>query len=199
VCSSKWGTAQELVPADVWHALQAVSGLRKGRTEAREPKAVQPIPDHIVDATTPHLPEVLADMVRFQRLTGCRPAESERKRRAAMHERRRTPLSYGNRPGTNRKRKPKRRPGDRYDTNSYRRALHRAVQVANRKRGAESDQDPLPKWSPNRLRHSAATEIRKHFGLEAAQVTLGHATADVSQIHAERDLTLTVEVMRKIG
>ncbi len=112
------------------------------------------------------------------------------------HEQRRTPLSCGNRPGTNRKRRPKRRPGNRYDTNSYRRAIHRAVELANRKR--EKD-DQLPKWSPNRLRHSAATEIRKRFGLEAAQVTLGHATADVSQIYAERDLTLAAEIMRKIG
>jgi len=46
---------------------------------------------------------------------------------------------------------------------------------------------------------SAATEIRRQFGLEAAQVTLGHATADVSQIYAERDLSLAVEIMRKIG
>jgi len=51
----------------------------------------------------------------------------------------------------------------------------------------------------NRLRHSAATEIRRQFGLEAAQVTLGHATADVSQIYAERDLSLATEVMGKIG
>ena len=256
----KWGAEQELVPAHAWHALQAVCGLRKGRTEAREPKAVKPIPDRIVEATLPHLPEVVADMVRFQRLTGCRPAEvclvrpcdvdtsgdvwvyrpeshktehhgreriicigpkgqdvlrpyllrpegaycfspidSERKRLAALHARRRTPLSCGNRPGTNRKRRPKRHTGDRYDTNSYRRAIHRAVELANRKRQEEGNQDPLPKWSPNRLRHSAATEIRKQFGLEAAQVTLGHATADVSQIYAERDLTLAVEVMRKIG
>ncbi len=253
----RWAVAEELVPPSVYHGLCAVPGLRRGRSPAREPEPVQPIPDHVMEATLPHLPQVVADMVRFQRLTGCRPAEvcllrpsdvdtsgdvwiyrpeshktehhgreriicigpkgqdvlrpyllrakeaycfvpaeSERKRRALLHERRRTPLSCGNRPGTNRKRRPKRRPGNRYDTNSYRRAVHRAVELANRK-GDKDDQ--LPKWSPNRLRHSAATEIRKRFGLEAAQVTLGHATADVSQIYAERDLTLAAEVMRKIG
>jgi integrase len=81
------------------------------------------------------------------------------------------------------------------------------VELANRKRLKEAkkngtperDVELLPKWSPNRLRHTAATEIRKRFGLEAAQVALGHATADVSQIYAERDLTLAAEVMRKIG
>ena len=30
-------------------------------------------------------------------------------------------------------------------------------------------------WHPSQLRHSAATEIRKQFGLEAAQVALGQA------------------------
>ena len=85
------------------------------------------------------------------------------------------------------------------ELNTYRRAIHRAVDLANRKRKEEGVDDLLPKWSPNRLRHSAATEIRRRFGLEAAQVTLGHAQADVTQVYAERDLKLAVEVMRKIG
>ena len=54
-------------------------------------------------------------------------------------------------------------------------------------------------WNPNQLRHSAATKIRKHFGLEAAQVALGHSEANVTQIYAERDMTLATEVMRKLG
>ena len=49
------------------------------------------------------------------------------------------------------------------------------------------------------LRHSAATEIRARFGLEAAQAVLGHAKADVTQIYAERDLNRAVEVMREVG
>ena len=36
-------------------------------------------------------------------------------------------------------------------------------------------------------------------GLEAAQVALGHAKADVTQVYAERDTELAREVMRKIG
>ena len=54
------------------------------------------------------------------------PAEGEAKRRASRHEQRRTPLSCGNRPGTNRSAAPKRAARDHYDTNSYRRAIHRA-------------------------------------------------------------------------
>jgi site-specific recombinase XerC len=55
------------------------------------------------------------------------------------------------------------------------------------------------RWSPNQLRHSAATEIRRLFGLEAAATTLGHAKADVTQIYAERDYSLAASVARQIG
>ena len=127
------------------------------------------------------LPEVVADMVRLQRLTGCRPADlcimrpcdidrsgeiwqyrpsshklehrgrerlifvgpqgqeillrylardpvaycfrpcdSESKRRAAAHDDRKTPISCGNRPGTNRRRMPKQKPGQQYKVDAYR-------------------------------------------------------------------------------
>jgi integrase len=55
------------------------------------------------------------------------------------------------------------------------------------------------RWSPNQLRHTAATEIRRNFGVEATATVLGHAKADVTQIHAERDLALAAEVARQIG
>ena len=71
----KWGVSQELIPASIYHALSTVSGLRKGRTEAHETDPVLPVADTVVDTTLVHLPEVVADMVRFQRLTGCRPEE----------------------------------------------------------------------------------------------------------------------------
>jgi integrase len=49
------------------------------------------------------------------------------------------------------------------------------------------------------LRHSFATYVRKKFGLEAAQVLLGHASADVTQVYAERDEALAAKVVRKVG
>ena len=54
-------------------------------------------------------------------------------------------------------------------------------------------------WSPNQLRHSAATEIRKLYGIEGSQVVLGHAKADVTQIYAERDHDKAAEIMRQVG
>ena len=55
------------------------------------------------------------------------------------------------------------------------------------------------RWAPNQLRHTFATEVRKVHGLEAAQVLLGHARADVTQVYAERNLALAARVANMIG
>ena len=54
-------------------------------------------------------------------------------------------------------------------------------------------------WHPYQLRHSFATDVRRQFGLEAAQVILGHSRADVTQVYAERNEALAVEVAAKLG
>jgi len=70
-----WAVSEELLSAEVANALAEVEGLKKGRSDIREAEAVKPVADEVVQTTLPHLPPVVADMVRFQRLTGCRPAE----------------------------------------------------------------------------------------------------------------------------
>ncbi|QDV78903.1 tyrosine-type recombinase/integrase [Botrimarina mediterranea] len=260
----KWAAAEELIPASVPTALGTVAGLRAGRTTARETAPILPVADDVVEATIPHLPEVVADMVRLQRFTGMRPgevcalrpidvdrsgevwvyrpathktqhhgrervvfigpkaqgvllrylardaeahcfqpADSERKRRALMHAHRRTPISCGNRPGSNVSGRPTRPPGDRYTVTSYRQAITRACTAAAAAREADAeDGEAEPKvepWTPNQLRHAAATEVRAKFGLEAAQVTLGHSTARVSEIYAEKNLAAGAMVALAIG
>lgn len=263
----KWAASEARVAPTVPQALAMIPGLRRGKTTARETDPVKPADDKLVDATLPHLPDVLADMVRVQRLTGCRPAEvcairpcdinrsgdvweyrpqthktayagrervifigpqaqavllrylardpeahcfrpcdSEAKRRAAVHAARMTPLSCGNVPGSNRKRQRQRPPGETYNPRAY----HQAVRMACLKAfpvPTELADDPAAaagwraehRWFPNQLRHSAATEIRRRFGLEASQVVLGHSKADVTQIYAERDYALAARVAREVG
>jgi integrase len=259
----KWGVSRELIPVAVYQALLTVSGVSKGRTKARETEPVKPVEGTVVDATLPHLPVVVADMVRFQRATGARPgevcqlrpcdvdrsgevwtyrpgshktehhdreriiyigpraqqvllpyllrdaqahcfspAESERKRHEEQRARRRTRVQPSQQ--HRRKARPTTTLRTCYTKDSYNRAIIRSVDKANRQRtekAADMGVGPilLPHWHPNQLRHSAATEIRRQFGLEAAQVTLGHSQADVTQIYAERDSALAVEVARKIG
>jgi integrase len=71
----RWGVENELVPASVLHGLQAVRGLQKGRSEARETGPVKPLPEALVEATLPHVNPVVRAMIRMQLLTGMRPGE----------------------------------------------------------------------------------------------------------------------------
>ena len=259
----KWGVSRTLVPPTIYTALSTVEGLRIGRSAARESKPVLPVDDEVVEVTLPHLPLVVANMVRFQRLTGARPgevcmirpcdvdrtgevwqyrpeshktehhgrerivyigpqaqqvllpyllrdaeaycfspAESEGKRHEDQRARRRTRVQPSQR--NRQKAKPKRTFRTAYTKDSYNTAITRGIRKANKIRTAEAvdmRMEPmlLPHWHPNQLRHSKATEIRRQFGLEAAQVILGHARADVTEVYAERDSALAVEVAKRIG
>jgi integrase len=61
------------------------------------------------------------------------------------------------------------------------------------------DKAGIPHWSPNRLRHTFGSEARQRFGLEAAQVLLGHTKANVTQVYAGRDLELAARAAEKMG
>lgn len=89
--------------------------------------------------------------------------------------------------------KPRREVADHYTTHAYRTAIGYAI-----KRTA-IDGKPCPHWTPNQLRHTRGTEVRQQYGLEGAQVTLGHAKADVTQIYAERDRELARLIASEIG
>ena len=137
------------------------------------------------------------------------PAEAEATRLAGRHARRKTPMSYGNRPGTNRKATPARPPADRYTSDSYRRAITRACDKANRAaklkvaeagREVAADERLVPRWHPHQLRHNFATMIRREYGLEAAQILLGHSSALVTDaVYAERDMRKAEEIAAKLG
>ncbi|MCA8994174.1 MAG: hypothetical protein KDA88_19495 [Planctomycetaceae bacterium] len=59
----KWSVAEELVPPSVMEGLRAVAGLKRGRTNAREAKPVQPVPDEFVDAVLPYVAPPVAAMI----------------------------------------------------------------------------------------------------------------------------------------
>jgi integrase len=97
---------------------------------------------------------------------------------------------------------PKRAPGERYTTTAYQTAVRRGVEWANRRReqlAGAGNYDPVPHWHPNQLRHAHGTEVRRRYGLEAAQVALGHERADVTQVYAEKNLALAAKVAAEIG
>ena len=141
------------------------------------------------------------------------PAEAVEIRNRVARQNRRSPMTpsqaaRGSKPN------PKRVARDHYDRWTYCTAIERACDRAfphptlgakPKERLSEAEAGELlawrkeHRWHPNQLRHATATEVRKLFGLESAQVVLGHQKADVTQIYAERDLQKAVEVMRQIG
>lgn len=71
----KWAVAQAMLPPETHLAIKCVDPLRKGRCSAREAKKILAVDLSRVNTTIAHMTPVLADMVRFQMLTGCRPGE----------------------------------------------------------------------------------------------------------------------------
>ena len=90
-------------------------------------------------------------------------------------------------------RKSKRPKRDHFDTASYRRAIKYGITKAKR------NEIEIPSWHPHQLRHTRATEVRRQFGVEGAQVALGHSRADVTEIYAERNFDLAARIAREIG
>jgi integrase len=76
----RWAVENEMVPGSVYHALQAVTGLRKGRCEVRESEPVKPVPEAFVEAILPHVSPPVAAILRLMRLTAMRPGEAARMR-----------------------------------------------------------------------------------------------------------------------
>lgn len=72
----KWGAARDLVDPRVHQQLECVEGLRKGRSEVREPDPVCPVAEDQIRAAMPSLSTVLQGLVLFQWYTGCRPTEA---------------------------------------------------------------------------------------------------------------------------
>ena len=71
----KWAVADELIPGSVLHALQAVPGLRKGRSDAPEPEAVKPVSMEHVEAVKPFVSRQVWAMIQLQLHTAARAGE----------------------------------------------------------------------------------------------------------------------------
>jgi integrase len=206
----KWGVSRELLRVEIYQALATVMPLQAGRTRAKERAPVGPVSDSVVDLTLPRMSKLAAGVIRVMRLSGARPGEilsmkatdidrtdpecwryEVRSHKNAHHGKTRT-IFLG----------PKAiaiiaprilkvgvdRPLFPLNRNSLRWAVRRACKRAG-----------VPPWFPNQIRHTVATEIKTRFGLESAQILLGHARASTTEIYAARDLRHAAEVARKIG
>ena len=54
-------------------------------------------------------------------------------------------------------------------------------------------------FTPNQLRHTAATWLRAEIGIDAARTVLGHTSASTTEIYAEQDEQSAIEAMEAYG
>jgi integrase len=138
------------------------------------------------------------------------PREAMAAFRAEQRRHRKTKVQPSQR--SRRKAKPKRAPGERYNTDSYALAIARAVRAANKARACEPCKKlkpeercdackaaAIPHWHPHQLRHTKATEIRREAGLDAARAVLGHRSPQITEVYAEIDVNKAADVMERLG
>jgi integrase len=145
------------------------------------------------------------------------PYDSRRNFDDDRSQKRQTPLTPSQRKRC-RKRSPKKKPGDLYTTASYgqavRKACEKAFKMPNelrnvsltlpnddriRLKSAASEWRKKWCWHPYQLRHNAATELRREFGLEAARTVLGHSSMGITELYAEKDLETARRVVEQVG
>ena len=245
----RWASQNEYAEASVYQSCRTMTGLRRGRCEAKESEPVQPAPPTNIDAIELFVARPIWSMIQLQLCTGMRPGEvcivrasdidvsgpvwefrpqthktahhgrerlifigprgqeilrsyvattedegylfrpdaAETVRQTLRKASRQTPITPSQ-AKRSRKADPKRTPGERYQRTSYTRAIARACRLAK-----------VPEWSPNQLRHNAATDLRKIHGLEGTRTVLGHSTTDMTQIYAEIDFEAARKIMLASG
>lgn len=95
------------------------------------------------------------------------PAEAEAERKATLRAARKTPVQPSQ--VSRAKTKPARRVGSLYTVELYRRAIANGCKKAG-----------VAHWHPHQLRHSAATHLRREFGIDVARAVLGYSSPAVT-------------------
>lgn len=212
----RWGVGEAYVSPHVLTAVSSLATLRRGRGSVRETARVQPVPLEVVEATIPFMPPAVAQMTRFQLLTGARPQEVRLMRfdqivtddhpslwfyrpphhKTAHHGRERLIVI-----GPKAQEILRRLPEAPMDLPMF---LHRTKKgrvgayskdaytraIARACQRAIDAGKPVTHWHPNQLRHTRATELRRLYGMEVARATLGHARVSTTEIYAEIDAAL---------
>ena len=205
----RWCLTEELLSASTYTTCSAVPGLKQGRSSAKEPEPIRPIPDDDLQCLIDNAPEPLRSMIELQVLTACRPGELcglrnenirmdgpvwtiQLESHKTSHHGKGRILFFG----------PKAQiilqpllestaPGELFfplTASQYRYELK-----------ALCEQLELPRYSPNQLRHTGATKIRSQYDLETAQLILGHSSANMTEIYAEKNLNKAVAIMKEYG
>lgn len=209
----KWAVSRELVTAEQLVRLESLTPLRRG--EARDNPRREPVAPSIVQATLPHLHPVVADMVRLQLLTGCRPSElfsltpaeidqtnseswliiKDRHKTDQYGKTRMIPLvaetqtvlqKYVCQPSSELCFLT--RKGTPWNKDNYRRNINR-----------KCTRHEIPAWTPYQIRHLVAQLVRDNLSAEHVQAILGHSKISMVETYSRASWPKAIEAAKSIA
>jgi integrase len=210
----RWGTTYLNISHDISARICMVDWLKRGHTTAREFRKIPPIEDTVIEQTLKFTCEPIGDMIRIQRLIAGRP-QDVRNMRACDIDQSKEIWKYApyKHKTQNRGRTrilavgPKaqeilipllqERKGEDFVFQINGKQVSpmqypRGIAIACKEAG-------IPVWAPNRIRHTAGTDIREKYGLEVASLMLGHSTVSTSETYAELNYKRMETIAKEIG
>lgn len=204
----KWAVSKELIPVECWTRLTSVAGLQKGRSQALEPEPRTPVSPEHVEAVRAIVSPLVRDLIDLQLSTGARSGEllgltgamldrsgpvwvARLNLHKTAHRGKARSLHFG--------------PQSQETLAKYIPGKHRSKLFAMTRSGycravtRACESLGIPRWVPHQLRHTHATMIRDHFGIEHAQAALGHSSVDMTAHYAQVSEQKAREVAAEIG
>lgn len=204
----RWGVSEELVQPEVLLRLESLGPLLAGRCDAVDHPTRRPVPEEHIAQVRLEVKEVTRDILDLILLSGARPGEltmlknemidrsgeiwlAKLADHKTVHHGKERVLVFGPRAQLILRKYVSDRPHAKLF------GIARAT-VGNHVTAA-CDKLKLPRWSPHWLRHNAGSRLREEFGLDVAQVMLGHSKASMTELYAHLNLKKAVAVARDAG
>ena len=212
----RWAARNKYMPSRNLLFFEILDRVDNTWPGVRQTDKVKPVTLEQINEILSDVPKTVAALIKFQFHTACRPSEARllrlcdielsgdvwfycppKHKTSHQGKKRRIPLgplaqhviesqpivdptSYLFHSGD---------PSRPYKKDSYSRAIRRACERAG----------IAPHWTPNQIRHTAATSIRAEYGIEVAQVVLGHSHVRTTEIYAEKNLALASQAALERG
>ena len=211
-----WASRNKYMPAQNLLFFDMLDRVDNTWPGVRQTDKVKPVSLEQINEILTDVPKTVAALIKFQFRTACRPSEARMLRLCDIEKSDDVWLYCPPKHKTSHQGKQRRIPlgplaqqviesqqvvdpsayvfhsGDPsqpYKKDSYSRAIRRACERA----GID------PHWTPNQIRHTAATSIRAEYGIEVTQVVLGHSHVRTTEIYAEKNMDLAIKAAMKIG
>ena len=218
-CVFAWGALNDYIPDTTNALITAVKPLQKGKSNAKETAPRSVVKLAVVKATLEHLAYTPRTIIELLIQTGARPGEICGMSMAEIEKTKKGVWLYRPTHHKNKKKgldriivlgkraqdiltayikkekiksgyifRDKKRPKSPCYLSD---ALEEEIRVVCQREGIE-------KWSPYRIRHTIATRVAKTYGMDVAQLLLGHTSTATTSRYVHPDTTTIISMARMV-